>query len=240
MQNTIHWLLPDDPPDSFPDVTKALRDPDGLLAIGGNLTPERILLAYRRGIFPWYDEGQPIMWWSPDPRAVIFPDEFHISRSLRRTLRKGAYTVSIDRCFNEVITNCANSRFETGTWITDEMLAAYRQLHELGHAHSVETWRGNRLVGGMYGLAIGKIFFGESMYSAAPDASKVALARLVHLLQQTGVKLLDCQVVSDHLLTLGMRPIPRKSFIGYLDQYVDCEPAVPVWGEPPAPTTALW
>lgn len=240
MENKIHWLLPDDPPDSFPDVAKALRDPDGLLAIGGNLTPERIILAYRRGIFPWYDEGQPIMWWSPDPRAVIFPDEFHVSRSLRRTLRKGTYTVSIDQCFNEVITNCANSRFETGTWITDEMLATYRQLHDLGHAHSVETWRGNRLVGGMYGLAIGRIFFGESMYSAAPDASKVALARLVHLLQHTEVKLLDCQVVSDHLLTLGMRPIPRKSFIGYLDQYVDCEPAVSAWEEPPAPTTALW
>ncbi len=240
MQNTIHWLLPDDPPDSFPDVATALKDPDGLLAIGGNLTPERIIVAYRRGIFPWYDEGQPIMWWSPDPRAVIFPDEFHVSRSLRRTLRKGTYTVSIDRCFNEVITNCANSRFETGTWITDEMLATYRQLHELGHAHSVETWQGNRLVGGMYGLSIGRIFFGESMYSAAPDASKVALARLVHLLQHTEVKLLDCQVVSDHLLTLGMRPIPRKSFIGYLDQYVDCEPAVSAWAEPPAPTTALW
>ncbi|MEE8235466.1 MAG: leucyl/phenylalanyl-tRNA--protein transferase [Gammaproteobacteria bacterium] len=240
MQHSIHWLRPDDPPDSFPDVAKALRDPDGLLAIGGNLTPERIILAYRRGIFPWYDDGQPIMWWSPDPRAVIFPDEFHISRSLRRTLRKGTYSVSIDQCFNEVISQCANSRFETGTWITDDMLAAYRQLHELGHAHSVETWRGDQLVGGMYGIAIGKIFFGESMYSAAPDASKVALARLVHLLQRTGVKLLDCQVVSEHLLTLGMRPVPRKSFIGYLDQYVDCEPVVPVWGQLPAPTTALW
>ena len=239
MHNTIHWLLPNNPPDSFPDVTKALRSPDGLLAMGGDLSPERIILAYRHGIFPWYNEGQPIMWWSPDPRAVIFPDEFHVSRSLRRKLRSGTYSVSIDQCFDKVIVNCANNHCDTGTWITEDMLEAYHKLHELGYAHSVETWQKDQLVGGMYGLAIGKMFFGESMYSAVPDASKIALARLVHLLKQTGVKLLDCQVTSDHLLTLGMRPVPRKSFVEYLNLYVDSEPAVALWKKPPDSTTAL-
>jgi leucyl/phenylalanyl-tRNA--protein transferase len=239
MEDSIHWLAPDDPPDSFPDIEQALDDPDGLLAVGGDLSADRLLAAYRHGIFPWYNEGQPILWWSPNPRAVLFPQEFHISRSLRRNLRRGIYTVSMDQCFDQVIGLCASSRADTGTWITDEMIQAYRHLHELGHAHSIETWKQDELVGGVYGVAAGKIFFGESMFSVDRDASKVALAALIKRMQRTGDQLLDCQIASDHLARLGMRLIPRQSFLSYVKRYIDTESAHVGWKQPRQLTAGL-
>ncbi|HHH35934.1 MAG TPA: leucyl/phenylalanyl-tRNA--protein transferase [Gammaproteobacteria bacterium] len=204
----------------FPDVTQALREPNGLLAVGGRLSPDCLLRAYRRGIFPWYSEEQPILWWSPDPRMVLFPDELRISRSLRKTLRRGIYRVSVDRAFPEVIAACAAPRRdEPGTWITAEMEAAYCHLHREGWAHSVEVWAGDALVGGLYGVAIGRVFFGESMFHRRRDASKVALVSLVERLRQWHFALIDCQVASDHLATLGAREIPRAHFIELLDRH---------------------
>jgi leucyl/phenylalanyl-tRNA--protein transferase len=220
----ISWLKPADPPDAFPPVTRALADPDGLLCAGGDLRPERILAAYRRGIFPWYSAGQPILWWSPDPRMVLFPGELKVSRSLRKTLRHRGFRVSIDTCFDAVITRCADSgtRGSAGTWISPAMQTAYCELHRLGHAHSVEVWlddaSGSRLVGGLYGLLLGRVFFGESMFSAESDASKVALVALVQWLRERDVELIDCQVASDHLFTLGARLIPRAEFIAHLQR----------------------
>jgi leucyl/phenylalanyl-tRNA--protein transferase len=222
----IPWLKPADPPDAFPPVTRALSDPDGLLCVGGDLRPERLLAAYRRGIFPWYSEGQPILWWSPDPRMVLFPDELKVSRSLRKTLRHRGFRVSVDTCFDAVITRCADSgtRGLEGTWISPAMRTAYWELHRLGHAHSVEVWlddaNGSRLVGGLYGLRLGRVFFGESMFSAESDASKVALHTLVQWLRERDVELIDCQVASDHLFTLGARLIPRAEFIAHLERLV--------------------
>ena len=216
----IPWLKSTDPPDAFPPVTRALSDPDGLLCVGGDLRPERLLAAYRRGIFPWYSEGQPILWWSPDPRMVLFPDEFKVARSLGKSRRNRGFRVTIDTCFDTVISMCADSgtRAREGTWISPAMRAAYGELHRLGHAHSVEVWLGDRLVGGLYGLLLGRIFFGESMFSSETDASKVALHDLVHWLRQRNVALIDCQVASDHLFTLGARLIPRADFIAQLER----------------------
>lgn len=203
----------------FPDVTQALREPNGLLAVGGRLSPHCLLRAYRRGIFPWYSEEQPILWWSPDPRMVLFPDELRISRSLRKILRRGIYRVSVDRAFPEVIAACAAPRRdEPGTWITAEMEAAYCRLHRQGWAHSVEVWAGDELVGGLYGVAIGRIFFGESMFHRRSDASKVALVTLVERLRQWGYGLIDCQVATAHLASLGAREIPRARFVSLLDR----------------------
>ena len=215
----IKWLQRTDPPDAFPPVSSALTEPDGLLCAGGDLRPERILAAYRRGIFPWYAEGQPILWWSPDPRMVLFPHELKVSRSLRKSLRNRGFRITFDTCFDRVVACCAASggRDFEGTWISPEMRQAYTELHALGHAHSVEAWQGDDLVGGLYGLQLGRIFFGESMFSTAADASKVALYWLVQRLLEDGVELIDCQVASEHLFSLGARLIPRTEFLARLE-----------------------
>jgi leucyl/phenylalanyl-tRNA---protein transferase len=216
----IPWLSPTDPPDAFPPVTAALRDPDGLLCAGGDLDPERILAAYRRGIFPWYSEGQPILWWSPDPRMVLFPNELRVTRSLRKSARNRGYSVTFDEAFDQVVARCADSgtRAFAGTWISADMYAAYVELHRRGHARSVEVWREGQLVGGLYGLELGRVFFGESMFSTATDASKVALYRQVDALLGRGVELIDCQMATDHLCSLGARLIPRAEFIARVCQ----------------------
>ena len=213
----IPWL----PTDSllFPPVARALVEPDGLLAAGGDLSPERLLAAYRRGIFPWYSEGEPILWWSPNPRMALFPDEMKISRSLAKTLRNGDHEVRFDTAFSEVMAACAAAprRGQSGTWISPEMRNAYRRLHELGHAHSVETWVNGSLAGGLYGVAIGQAFYGESMFTRRRDASKIALARLCERLHAHDFGLIDCQMETSHLASLGARPIPRDEFIGRLE-----------------------
>ena len=217
----IAWLQADDPPEAFPPVEQALRDPDGLLCAGGDLSPARLLEAYRRGIFPWYSQGQPILWWSPDPRAVLIPSELKISRSLAKTLRNRGYEYSLDRAFDEVIGHCADQRLRPeGTWISAEMSLAYRQLHELGYAHSVEIWDEGRLAGGLYGVALGKVFFGESMFSLLRDASKVALVHLAQEAYGRGYELIDCQLSSDHLRRLGARDMPRREFVQRLERAV--------------------
>lgn len=203
----------------FPSVDRA--SPEGLLAVGGDLCPERLLQAYRHGIFPWYNDDQPILWWSPDPRAVLFPDKLHVSRSLKRGLRSNVLTLTLDTCFREVMTQCAGPRPqypEGGTWITDDMLNAYTRLHELGYAHSVETWQDDRLVGGLYGVSLGGAFFAESMFTKVDDASKVALVRLVRQLHAWGYRLIDCQQFSPHVSRFGAEEIPRSVFITHLTQ----------------------
>jgi leucyl/phenylalanyl-tRNA--protein transferase len=201
----------------FPPVEYA--SPEGLLAVGGDLRPERLLEAYRHGIFPWYNDDQPILWWSPDPRAVLFPDKLHVSRSLQRTIRQGLFTVTLDTCFLEVMTQCAGPRPqypEGGTWITPAMIEAYTRLHELGYAHSIETWQEGRLVGGVYGVALGGAFFAESMFTLVDDASKVALVCLVRQLQAWGFRIIDCQQSSPHVMRFGAEEIPRRSYLDYL------------------------
>lgn len=212
------WLDPADPAQAFPDVSQALREPDGLLAVGGDLSSTRILNAYRHGIFPWYSDEQPIMWWSPDPRTVLFPAGLKISRSLRKTLNQGHYRVTLDRAFDDVIAACAEPRAQSfGTWITREMSAAYRRLHREGWAHSVECWAGRQLAGGLYGIAIGRVFFGESMFSRESSASKAAFCHLVRQLSAWNFGLIDCQVYSSHLASLGAEEIPRKRFVQHLE-----------------------
>lgn len=197
----------------FPPVERALADPPGLLAAGGGLAPEWLLAAYENGIFPWYSEGEPILWWSPDPRLVLYPAEIRISRSLARSLRRRRYEVRLDTAFAEVIAACAAPRHPgAGTWITPEMQAAYCRMHELGYAHSVEAWDGDQLAGGLYGMALGRIFFGESMFCRSTDASKVALAHLARYLQQQDFAVIDCQMTTAHLLSLGAREVPRARF----------------------------
>lgn len=214
------WLSAAD--QKFPDVNLALREPDGLLALGGDLHPGRLLAAYRQGIFPWYDEGQPILWWSPDPRAVLFPSRLKISRSLAKTLRQGRYRVTMDQDFRAVMAACAAPRKgAAGTWITPAMLEAYSELHTRGYAHSVEAWDNGRLAGGLYGVALGKVFFGESMFSRSADASKVALVHLARHLESWGYALIDCQVYNDHLASLGAELIPRSEFISLLSRWID-------------------
>jgi leucyl/phenylalanyl-tRNA---protein transferase len=232
----LHWIRAEDPPDAFPDPRRALREPDGLLAVGGDLAPARLLAAYRRGIFPWYESGQPILWWSPDPRAVLLPSELKVSASLRKTLRSRALRVSFDTAFARVIDGCAALRpHQRGTWLTPQMRAAYARLHELGYAHSVETWHEGELVGGLYGVALGRVFFGESMYIARRDASKVALCHLVEAARTRGLELIDCQVHSAHLASLGSRTLPRAEFLAWIERL--CADARPQsWREDaPAP-----
>ena len=197
----------------FPDPTLAAAD--GLVAVGGDLAPERLLDAYRRGIFPWFnDDAEPVLWWSPDPRAVLPPRAMHVSRSLRRRLRSGAYRVTFDQAFREVVAGCAApTPKRKETWITPRMKAAYARLHDLGFAHSVDVWRGEHLVGGLYGISLGRMFFAESMFSAATDASKVALATLALNLDDWRFTLIDCQIMNDHLRTLGARPMARRQFL---------------------------
>jgi leucyl/phenylalanyl-tRNA--protein transferase len=220
---TLRWLSSADAADRFPPVTEALTEPNGLLAAGGDLKPERLLAAYRRGIFPWYEEGQPILWWSPDPRAVLRPDGVKVSRSLRRSLIKGGFELRIDTAFAAVVAACAEPRrYTNATWITTDMAAAYSRLHQLGWAHSFETWRNGELVGGLYGVAIGRVFFGESMFARATDASKVALVRLAQFLDARSFELIDCQVASAHVASLGATSISRGEFLARLDEC--CEP----------------
>ncbi|MHB0776477.1 leucyl/phenylalanyl-tRNA--protein transferase [Halomonas sp. WWR20] len=217
-------------PVQFPDVSHALDEPDGLLAAGGSLTPAWLLAAYRRGIFPWFSEGQPILWWSPDPRLVLFPQELKVRRSLAKRVRNGGFRVTFDNAFAEVMHACATIRAETdGTWITPEMEAAYCALHDKGYAHSVETWHEGRLVGGLYGISLGRIFFGESMFSLMRDASKVALVHLTRHLGAHGVELIDCQVHTTHLASLGARDIARATFIDYLERHAHQEPPTGLW-----------
>ena len=227
---TITWLSPQDAPEWFPPLEQALEEPAGLLAAGGDLSPERLIAAYRAGIFPWYSPGQPVLWWSPDPRAVLFPEEFRCTRSLAKTLRNGGLTLSVDRDFAGVIDGCAAPRAASpGTWITPEMRAAYLELHRLGCAHSVEAWRAGVLLGGLYGVRLGGVFFGESMFSRARDASKAALAHLVALCRRNAIAVIDCQLPSRHLASLGARTIPRGKFQALLAEHVRtaCEPLLP-------------
>ncbi len=201
----------------FPDPDSALDDPNGLLAFGGDLRPERLLAAYRLGIFPWYQESQPILWWSPDPRAVLLPASIHVSRSLKRLLRRFPYRVSIDLAFDAVVAACAEPTADRPeTWITPAMQRAYGRLHQLGHAHSVEVWAGDTLVGGLYGLARGRVFFGESMFSRCDSASKVALVHLCGQLRQWGFALIDCQVGNDHTYAMGAVDVARAEFLDLL------------------------
>ena len=213
----------------FPPLSKAMREPNGLLAAGGDLSADRLIQAYRHGCFPWFSEGQPILWWSPDPRTVLFPDELHVSRSLGKLLRQQRYQVSFDRDFAAVIQACAAPRdYADGTWITDDMQNAYIELHARGHAHSVEVWDKGELVGGLYGLAMGQLFFGESMFSRADNASKFGFVTLVRQLQAWGFVLIDCQMPTDHLESLGARSIPREQFAEYLQNHLD-QPTPAQW-----------
>jgi leucyl/phenylalanyl-tRNA--protein transferase len=224
----IPWLSAQAP---FPPLEAALAEPGGLLAAGADLSPERIVAAYRQGIFPWYSDGQPILWWSPDPRMVLHVAEFRVSRSLRKRVRAGTFETRIDTDFRAVIGACARTPREGqgGTWITPEMADAYCELHRRGYAHSIESWRDGRLVGGLYGIALGRVFFGESMFAHETDASKVALVALVAQLQRLGVPLIDCQQETAHLATFGARPIPRARFAAQLAELIHSADPPPGW-----------
>lgn len=217
-----YWIPHHASPDDFPPIESALQHPDGLLAIGGDLTSQRLVVAYRRGIFPWYSEDQPILWWSPSVRMVLFPEHLKVSRSLYKILRKNKFTVTMDRDFRSVITRCAAPRRDQyGTWITHEMLNAYCKLHEQGFAHSIESWYEKQLVGGLYGVVLGKIFFGESMFSLMSDASKVAFVHFVQQIQRWGIELIDCQIHTHYLESFGAIEIPRESYRELLDRLCD-------------------
>jgi leucyl/phenylalanyl-tRNA--protein transferase len=219
-----------DAEDPFPPVDTAMREPNGLLAAGADLSPGRLLDAYRHGIFPWFGEEDPLLWWSPDPRMVLFVDELHVSRSLRKTLRAGRFRVTADRAFSAVMAGCAEPRAEEeGTWITTEMRAAYARLSALGYAHSIEVWLGDALVGGLYGVAIGRIFFGESMFARVSDASKVAFATLVDQLRRWDFRMIDCQMPTAHLASLGAREIPRREFLAEVERAVQAPPIPSPW-----------
>ena len=216
---------------SFPDAQQADDSIGGLLAVGGDLSPKRLLAAYRAGIFPWFDDDQaPVLWWSPDPRAVLVPGEMRISRSLAKRLRNGGFEVSLDRAFAEVVRGCATEREgQSGTWITPAMGVAYGRLHEMGYAHSLEVWREGHLVGGLYGLSIGAFFFGESMFSRAADASKVALAHLSEQLKRWRFQLIDCQIPNQHLGSLGVKSIPRAEFLAALAANDEAKTRLGAW-----------
>jgi len=228
LRSLIAWLDEDAP---FPPIETALNEPNGLLAAGGDLSPARLIDAYRRGIYPWYSEGQPLLWWSPDPRMVLYVDDFRSSRSLAKRMRRREFDIRIDTAFGDVIEACADARREgqQGTWITREMIGAYRQLHERGYAHSVEAWLDGEMVGGLYGLALGRAFFGESMFARASDASKVCLASLVAFLQRRDVVMIDCQQETAHLASMGARPIPRREFARRLGELINSNAAPPGW-----------
>ena len=212
----IPWLKENTP---FPPLTQALKEPNGLLAAGADLSPERLILAYKNGIFPWFNEGDPILWWSPDPRMAMYPGELKVSRSLRKTLKKHAYEIRVDAAFREVMQGCAEPRNgQPGTWISPSMIDAYTRLHELGFAHSVEIWIEGKLAGGLYGMAIGNMFYGESMFSRTTDASKIAFVHLVKQLDRWGFGMIDCQMKTLHLASLGAREISRTTFIQTLTQ----------------------
>jgi leucyl/phenylalanyl-tRNA--protein transferase len=219
--------------DPFPPVERALKNPNGLLAAGGDLSMERLLEAYRRGVFPWYSGGEPVLWWSPDPRMVLYCEELKVARSLAKSLRNKGYRVSADSTFEAVLAGCAGPRKgERGTWLGAEMQAAYRALHRAGYAHSFETWLGDDLVGGLYGVAIGRMFYGESMFSHATDASKVALVALVTQLRARQFPMIDCQMHTPLLASLGAREIPRRGFLRALAGLVN-------YDEPPGRWTIV-
>jgi leucyl/phenylalanyl-tRNA--protein transferase len=225
---TIAWLGED--PEGFPPCSRALRHPDGLLAAGGDLAVARLLAAYRRGIFPWYEDPQPILWWSPDPRAVLFPADLHVPRSLAKRLRQAPFAIRYDTAFAAVIAACAEPRHaDGGTWIGTDMHRAYVALHEAGHAHSAEAWRDGRLVGGLYGVAIGRVFFGESMFAREDDASKIAFVHLARRLQAAGFALIDCQQDTAHLRRFGAQPIAREEFLAIVASNVDCPVPITAW-----------
>jgi leucyl/phenylalanyl-tRNA--protein transferase len=220
---------------AFPPIESALADPNGLLAAGGDLSAERLLAAYRHGIFPWYSGGQPILWWSPDPRMVLFVAEFRTSRSLRKLVAQTRFDIRVDSAFRDVIEACAAPREEGGgTWITPEMVDGYRELHRRGYAHSVEAWQSHELVGGLYGVSIGRMFFGESMFARVPNASKVALVHLIELLRRSGMPMIDCQQQTEHLARFGARTIPRRKFAELLAPLVNSSQPTEAWNYAPA------
>jgi leucyl/phenylalanyl-tRNA---protein transferase len=235
----IPWLERDDP---FPPLASALKHPNGLLAAGADLSPARLLAAYRQGIFPWYSDSEPILWWSPDPRMVLIPSELKISRSLAKTLRNRHHVIRFDSAFEAVMHGCATRGVDPaepgaagpGTWITDAMRAAYLRLHELGYAHSAETWIEGKLAGGLYGVAIGRIFYGESMFTRARDASKIAMVHLVRRLERHDCGMIDCQMHTGHLASLGARAIPRSEFSLRLLELVNCAMTPTKWNTPEA------
>jgi leucyl/phenylalanyl-tRNA--protein transferase len=232
MSNPLYWVQANRLAEEFPDTAQALLEPDGLLAAGGDLTPERLLAAYRGGIFPWFCDGQPILWWAPDPRSILYPQGLKISRSLRKTLKNKPFEVTIDKAFDAVTRGCAGPRRgETGTWITASMRDAYATLHRRGYAHSVECWEHGELVGGLYGVAIGQVFFGESMFNRVTDASKVAIAILAERLTEWEYKLIDCQVHNPHLASLGAGTIPRRDFNRLLSEFCEADPLPRAWLE---------
>lgn len=223
----IPWLGEGDP---FPPVERALRDPNGLLAAGGDLSVGRLLDAYARGIFPWFGDDDPLLWWSPDPRMVLLSGDLHVSRSLRRVIRSGRYAVTLDAAFEGVMAGCAEPRADhDGTWITPEMMDAYGTLARLGHAHSVEAWSGDELAGGLYGVALGRMFYGESMFSRRSDASKVALTYLVRQLERWGFEMVDCQMSTGHLASLGAHDVAREVFLERLHRLVRLPPVPAPW-----------
>lgn len=221
----IYWVRDNIIATDFPDISKALDEPDGLLAIGGDLSPSRLVNAYSQGIFPWNNDDQPILWWSPDPRWIIFPQNIKVSRSLKKVLRQQLFSVTFNHDFPAVIRACAAPRRDSeGTWITSEIIDSFTRLHQLGYAHSVECWQNGNLVGGLYGMAMGRVFFGESMFSRVSNASKVALVKLARILTACNYKLIDCQVHTRHLESLGAIPISRIEFARILDTY--CQPNI--------------
>jgi len=223
----IPWLESGDP---FPPHNKALRDPNGLLAAGGDLSPTRLIDAYSHGIFPWFNAGEPILWWSPDPRMVLFPTELKVSRSLKKVIRNRQYEVRLDSAFTQVMHGCAQARRgQSGTWITPVMIAAYTQLHKMGVAHSAETWIDGELAGGLYGIALGRMFYGESMFTAVSDASKIAFVHLVWQLKRWGFGMIDCQMKTAHLATFGATEIPRPDFIRRVSNLIQYSPAPISW-----------
>ena len=233
----IAWLRTDSP---FPPIEAALTEPNGLLAAGGDMSADRLLAAYRQGIFPWYAPGQPVLWWSPDPRMVLFVDEFRIARSLGKTIRQRRFDIRVDRNFRNVMEYCSTTQRpgQAGTWIMPELVDAYCALHKLGHAHSVEAWREETLVGGLYGVSIGRMFFGESMFALEPDASKVALACLVAMARRAGMPMIDCQQETAHLASLGARAIPRAEFAKRLAPLVHCSAPTDAWV--PLPSSGMF
>jgi len=232
----IPWLRPESP---FPPIETALAEPNGLLAAGGDLTPERLLDAYRQGIFPWYSGDQPVLWWTPDPRMVLFVGEFRVARSLRRRVLQQPFEIRADTAFRAVIEACAVAprRGQAGTWITPAVIDAYTALHRRGHAHSVEAWHEGRLAGGLYGVAIGRMFYGESMFTHHPDASKIALVHLMAMLRARGFPLVDCQQETAHLASFGARPIPRMEFAELVAALIHSAAPESPWEVPPAADT---
>ena len=226
----LFWIAANQYGDSFPPVNEALTDPDGLLAVGGQLTVDRLLEAYKNGIFPWYSNNQPILWWSPNPRTILYPGQIHISRSLKKTINRKNFTITCDQAFEQVIKACSMPRSDdNGTWLMPEMIDAYIKLHHHNYAHSVECWQDDNLVGGLYGIAIGRVFFGESMFSRISDASKICLVKLSAYLQEWNYDLIDCQVQSDHLLRMGAVQITREKFMSDLEHSCSMAPSRQSW-----------